>query len=276
MTTLRFRSIDHLRPATRLALRPLSHQVSSFEKTGLRTPQISFASRTVARSRRSVMPFQLECSDRDRLLRQQSLFCAQQGDFTTALSGLNLLLLRYPRSAADYNNRGLVYFQAGQWAYALADYDKAIELDDQLANAYNNRANYYAAQDDLFAAVADYQTAIELDPRNIRAWINQGITFRELDMYIPALDNFEEAFALNEEEEDSGSYAFLCAHIYAERGRANHLLGDWNCAMSDYYEAIAYLNEETEGNSYPPLWWQVDAWLGELLKREIEVPEWGN
>jgi tetratricopeptide (TPR) repeat protein len=222
------------------------------------------------------MPFQLDCSDRDRLLRQQSLFCAQQGDFTTALSGLNLLLMRYPRSAADYNNRGLVYFQAGQWASALADYDKAIELDDQLANAYNNRANYYAAQDDLFAAVADYQTAIELDPRNIRAWINQGITFRELDMYIPALDNFEEAFALNEEDWDSSSYSFLCAHIYAERGRANHLLGDWNCAMSDYYEAIAYLNEEIESNSYPPLWWQVDAWLGELLKREMEVPEWGN
>jgi tetratricopeptide (TPR) repeat protein len=276
MTTLRFRPLNPLQPAARLALRSLISQASRLEKTGLRSPQISFTSRTVARSRRSVIPFQLECGDRDRLLRQQSLFCAQQGDFTTALSGLNLLLMRYPRSAADYNNRGLVYFQAGQWASALADYDKAIELDDQLANAYNNRANYYAAQNDLFAAVADYQTAIELDPRNIRAWINQGITFRELDMHIPALDNFEEALALNEEDFDSGSYGFLCAHIYAERGRANHLLGDWNCAMSDYYEAIAYLNEETQGHSYPPLWWQVDAWLGELLKMEMEVPEWGN
>ena len=92
------------------------------------------------------------------------------------------MLSRYPHSAADYNNRGLVYFQAGEGELALSDYDKAVALDNTLANAYNNPANYYVAQGDLFVALADYQTAIELDSTNIRAWINQGITFRELDI----------------------------------------------------------------------------------------------
>ena len=217
--------------------------------------------------------YQLDSADRDRLLRQQSLFYAQLGDFTTALSGLNLLLSRNPDSAGDYNNRGLLYFQAGKLDLALSDYNKALVLDNTLANAYNNRANYYVAQGDLLVAVADYQTAIELDSSNIRAWINQGITFRELDMYIPALNNFKEALDLNHEEPDYGAYIFLSAHIYAERGRTNHLLGHWNCAMNDYYEAIAYLNHESQGYNYPPLWWQVDGWLGELLKLYKEVPE---
>jgi tetratricopeptide (TPR) repeat protein len=215
---------------------------------------------------RSVVPQTLDQSDRDHLVRQQSLFAAQRGNFVIALGGLDALIDRYPQSAPDFNNRGLVHFQAGNWAAAIADYDRAIELDEDLANAYNNRANYYAAKGDLFAAVADYQTAIEIDPTNIRAWINQGITFRELEMYIPALDNFEEALDLVAEEEDMTHYIFLSAHIFAERGRTHHLFGDWNCALSDYYEAIAHINHESQTTAYPPLWWQVDSWLSELLQ----------
>lgn len=81
---------------------------------------------------------------------------------------------------------------------------------------------------------------------------------------------------LNDKEPDHGAHIFLSAHIYAERGRTNHLLGDWNFAMNDYYKAIAYLNHESQGQTYPPLWWQVDGWLGELLKLHKEVPEWGS
>ncbi len=273
MTTRRFRPIAQFQPSRFLLCR------STLERSlrdGTPAPRISCSARMVARSRKSSSMSQLNPADRDRLLRQQSLFYAQRGDFSTAISGLNLLLSRYPHSARDYNNRGLVYFKAGEWDLALSDYNKAMALDHTLANAYNNRANYYVAQGDLLVAVADYQTAIELDSSNIRAWINQGITFRELDMYIPALNNFKEALALNNKEPDQGVYIFLSANIYAERGRTNHLLGDWNCAMNDYYEAIAYLNHESQSLTYPPLWWQVDGWLGELWKLYEEVPEWGS
>ena len=219
---------------------------------------------------RSVGPKMLAQADRDHLLRQQSLFEAQRGNFTVAVAGLNILLDRYPESASDFNNRGLVHFQAGHWTEAIADYDRAIELDENLANAHNNRANYYAAKGDLFAAVADYQTAIEIDPSNVRAWINQGITFRELEMHIPALDNFEEALDLVAQEGDEAQYIFLSAHVFAERGRTYHLFGDWNCALSDYYEAIAHLNHESQTIACPPLWWQIDTWLSELLQPQPE------
>ena len=278
MTTLRFRPIVQSQPLRLVRCKSILRRSLT---DGTPTPRISWATRTVARSRKlssmsALNPYALNPYDRDLLLRQQSLFYAQRGDFSTALSGLNLLLSRYPNSAVDYNNRGLVYFQAGEGELALSDYDKAVALDNTLANAYNNRANYYAAQGDLFAALADYQTAIELDSTNIRAWINQGIIFRELDMYIPALDNFKEALDLNNEEPDYGAYIFLSAHIYAERGRTNHLLGDWNCAMNDYSKAIAHLNHDSQGQTSPPLWWQVDAWLGELLNVHKHVPEWGS
>ncbi|MEB3293860.1 MAG: tetratricopeptide repeat protein [Synechococcales bacterium] len=212
----------------------------------------------------------LEIADRDRLLRQQALFAAQRGQYTIAISGLNCLIERNQESAADYNNRGLVHFQCGNWADALADYNYAIRLDPNLANVYNNRANYYAAQGDLFAAITDYQTAIELDPQNVRAWINQGITFRELEMHSPAIDNFIQALEINSSDPDVSNQVLLEAHIHAECGRTHHLFGDWNCAINSYYQALDCLQHESQTTTYPPLWWQVDTWLNELLQPTVE------
>lgn len=205
-------------------------------------------------------------TDRDRLLRQQSLFAAQRGQFAQAIAGFNLLINRNPDSATDYNNRGLVYAQQGNWDAALQDYNEAIHLNPDLAHVFNNRANYYAAQGDLFAALSDYQTALELDANNIRAWVNQGITFRELEMFSAAIDNFNQSLWLVQQECDSTEQVLLSAHVHAERGRTHHLFGDWNCALSDYYLALDYLSHESQPTAYPPLWWQVEGWLNEILQ----------
>lgn len=208
------------------------------------------------------------CTDRDRLLRQQSLFAAQRSQFTQAIAGFDLLIRRNPNSATDYNNRGLVYAQQGHWEAALRDYNEAIRLNPNLAHVFNNRANYYAAQGDLFAAITDYQTALEIDAYNIRAWVNQGITFRELEMFSAAIDNFNQALWLVQQEPNYTEQVLLSAHIYAERGRTHHLFGDWNCALSDYYLALDYLSHESQPTVYPPLWWQVESWLNDILQAQ--------
>jgi tetratricopeptide (TPR) repeat protein len=180
----------------------------------------------------------LEPEEQDRLLRRRSLLEAKQGHYAAAIVGLSLLIERHPQAAADYNNRGLVYFQSGQIELALADYNHAIALNPKLASAYNNRANYFAAQGQLAEAIADYETAISLDPTHLRAWINQGITFQELEMYAQALENFDHALYItqllihNREE-----LTWLKAHLYGSRGRTHHLCGDWNCAIADYHQA---------------------------------------
>ena len=42
-------------------------------------------------------------------------------------------------SALTYNNQGLVYNNEGEYDQAIAAFNKAIELDPELAFAYNNR-----------------------------------------------------------------------------------------------------------------------------------------
>jgi len=141
---------------------------------------------------------------------------------------LNQLIDRHPHNAINYNNRGLVYFQSSQLNQARR-LQHSNQLNPHLASAYNNRANYYAACGRLTAALTDYDKALDLNPSYVRAWINRGITLRDLGQYDQAIENFD-----RDARPTKG-------HIYAERGRAYHLWGDWNCAISDYRRALTQL-----------------------------------
>lgn len=181
---------------------------------------------------------------------------AQQGSYGEAIALLSQLLNRNPQNAIDYNNRGLVYFQARQFDQAIADYNKALELNPRLAKAYNNRANYYAATGDLVAAIADYDQALDFNPSYARAWLNRGITLRDLERYPEAIENFDIALLLGQLE----------GHIYAERGRTYHLWGDWNCCIADYRRALTLLPEHsTSTDPANRLRVQVETWLNELI-----------
>ena len=188
----------------------------------------------------------------DRCLRASVKAKATQGDYQGAIVLLTQLIDRHPNSAADYNNRGLIYFQSGEMDLAIADYNTALQLNPHLDNAYNNRANYYAAEGKLAKAIEDYEIALDLNPTNIRAWINQGITFRQMGQYSQALDNFDFALHLGQ----------LAGNIYAERGRTYHLWGDWNCAIADYRRALAHMSPSDATAS---LRLQVKTWMNHLL-----------
>ncbi|VEP15151.1 Tetratricopeptide TPR_2 repeat protein [Hyella patelloides LEGE 07179] len=176
-----------------------------------------------------------------------------QGNYAVAISLINELISRYPNSAINYNNRGLMYFRNNQLSEALDDLTHALEINPKLDSAYNNRANCHAAQGNLIAAVSDYDEALDLNPTNLRAWINQGITFRDLDFFDLALENFDIALIVGNS---------LQERIHGERGRTYHLRGDWNCAVADYQTALQLLSNQGDLQSYQS---KVQGWLDDLL-----------
>jgi tetratricopeptide (TPR) repeat protein len=189
----------------------------------------------------------------DRSLRASAQSKVTQGDYAGAIALLTQLITRHPTDAVGYNNRGLIYFQSGQSEKALADYNRALELDPELDGGYNNRANYYASVGQLAEALSDYEKALDLNPGNIRTWINQAITFRELGLYDLTLENLDMALILGGLE----------GHIYAERGRTYHLRGDWNCAIADYQRA---LKELPQSGVPGRLRRKVGNWMNQLLR----------
>ena len=173
----------------------------------------------------------LSRADANLLLRRQARWEAGQQNYAAAIRVFNLLIADAPENAEHYANRGLMHYRDRQWARAIADYDRAIELDSELDRAYSNRANVHARQKNWTAAIADYDRAVDLNPLNMRARLNQAITFREMGEYEEALACLDIATFFKPDS----------ATLFAERGRVYHLRGDWNCAVADYTLALSLL-----------------------------------
>ncbi|HEX9924498.1 MAG TPA: tetratricopeptide repeat protein, partial [Anaerolineae bacterium] len=72
-----------------------------------------------------------------------------------------------PDKALSYNNRGNARRLQGDLPEAIADYDRAIELDPHYATAYNNRGLACRLRGDVTGAVSDYETAHKLQPDDL-------------------------------------------------------------------------------------------------------------
>ena len=85
-----------------------------------------------------------------------------------------------------YTIRGISYSNLGQYATAIADYTKAIQLDPDYALAYLNRGAAYHNQTprQYTAAINDYTKAIQIGGNNdALAYDNRGIAYRALGQY---------------------------------------------------------------------------------------------
>lgn len=197
----------------------------------------------------------IDIADAAESLRTYVKATASQGDYLATIALLDRLITICPHNAADYNNRGLMYYRCDRVTEAFKDLTTAIEIDPNLDSAYNNRANCHATLGNLVEAIDDYDSALDLNPANLRAWINQGIAFRELKMYDLALENFDITLTIGDS---------LQAKIYAERGRTYHLQGDWNCAVADYDTALEILGKQSKQTN---LELRVKTWLDRLLNQ---------
>ena len=76
--------------------------------------------------------------------------------------------------AVTLNNKAVELINEERWEEALAELDKAIELDPNLAEAYNNRGRAYSELGQYEQALTEYNKAIRLNPNNAVAYYNRG------------------------------------------------------------------------------------------------------
>src|SRR5437588_12955326 len=76
--------------------------------------------------------------------------------------------------AVAYYHRGATYWRKGDYDKAIADENKAIEINPKCADAYMTRGAFYLDTGDDDQAIADASRAIEIDPQNVRAYNNRA------------------------------------------------------------------------------------------------------
>jgi tetratricopeptide (TPR) repeat protein len=99
---------------------------------------------------------------------------AKNGDLDGAIADFNRAIEIDPKDDAPYFNRAQAKWLKKDTAGAIADYTRAIELGSTNPAAYNNRGNARAEKNDRDGAIADYTRAIELKPDYARAYYNRA------------------------------------------------------------------------------------------------------
>ena len=180
---------------------------------------------------------QVAAIPKDTALRADDFFAAgleksNRGDYQEALADYNRAIQIDPDYAVAYNGLGfLKQTKLNDYKGALADYNRAIQIDPNYAVAYSNRGAL--KQDKLHnyeGALADYNRAIQIDPNDATAYNNRGLLKKtNLNDYKGALADYNRAIQLDPNH----------ANRYRDRGFLKcEKLNDYQGALADYNRAI--------------------------------------
>ncbi len=90
----------------------------------------------------------------------------KQKNWKSSIAILDELVLRFPSNADFLGQRGVTHFSRGDVKSAMADIERAIELEPEYAYRYACRAYIKERTGDLRGAIADYELAVRLDPED--------------------------------------------------------------------------------------------------------------
>jgi tetratricopeptide (TPR) repeat protein len=142
---------------------------------------------------------------------------AKNGDLDGAIADFNRAAELNAKDDAPYFNRAQARRQKNDTAGAIADYTKAIELGSTNPAAYNNRGNARVETKDREGAIADYTRAIELKPDYARAYYNRAMLKKEKGDAAGAAADFKRAQKLDPDLVSEGS----APDSRSNRGTAN-------------------------------------------------------
>ena len=130
--------------------------------------------------------------------------------------------------ATFYGRRGMIYDQQKEAELALADFDRAVQLNPNHAYAHNNRGHFYQKQGKVESALADFNRAIQLNSKFTQAYLNRGVLYDRQRRLELALSDYDKAIDIN------ANYA----EAYNSRGTLYYEKGEIDLALADFNQAL--------------------------------------
>ena len=162
--------------------------------------------------------------------------CSGGLDNDKAIANYTKAIEIYPEFANAYYNRGMAWYDKGDYDKAIADYTKALEIDRKLANAYNNRGLAWRKKGDHDKAIRLYTKAMarsKLSREILRlVYCSRGEAWNLKGNYDKAIADYTKAIKSGQLSQEDLSQA------YNNRGSAWDHKGDYDKAIADYTKAI--------------------------------------
>lgn len=169
---------------------------------------------------------------------------SQRGGVKYHLKRFDAALIDYNQAIAlekkadYYVARGNVYDDTGKKDLAMADYTTAVSLEPNNAYIYRERSVAYNVQKNYTAALADAQKAVELDPANVRGYILRADNYWALDRRQEGYNDYLRYASYDQ----SRAYVWnrLGAYLYDTKDYANSIIY-YNKALDLDPSNVAYL-----------------------------------
>ena len=104
---------------------------------------------------------------------------------------------QYEDKAVGYAFYGMTLINVESFTEAIANFDKAIEIDAEYSYAYRNRGAAKFKLERYEEAIDDYDKAINIDDESYEFFYNRGTTKFKLDRHEEAIADFEQAIKFN-------------------------------------------------------------------------------
>lgn len=167
-----------------------------------------------------------------------------QGDTVAALADLDKAIEVDKHRAQAYSQRGvLTALYRRDYDAALADIDRAVRLEPNTPSHYINRALIRYYREDLRGAMADYDKVISLDPTNLIARYNRGLLLLSVGAKNDALADFNYYL---QREPDNLMARYNRAILLSDLGEYRAAVGDFDAVLEAYPEFYQGLYARSE------------------------------
>ena len=105
-----------------------------------------------------------------------------------------------PTELKKYSNiKGIAYLKKGQYDRAISNFNKALEIEPELARVYINRGAAYMGKGQYEEAISDFTKAIEINPRYAITYYGRGVAYYYKKEYDKSWEDINKALALGYE-----------------------------------------------------------------------------
>ena len=124
---------------------------------------------------------------------------ASGADIKVCNSAIRNGKLRKRDLIATHVNRGIIYVALENYQMAAKDYNRAIDLSDNVSEAYVNRGNLWFMAERYQDAIEDYDKSLEQEFSKAHiAHLNRGMVYETIGKLSQAKENYLAALELRE------------------------------------------------------------------------------
>lgn len=134
----------------------------------------------------------------------------EQGESKQALELADRAVASDAKSVRAVYVRGLLHEALRNHSQAMADFNRALQLNPRHADAYDHRGSEQFKQGRIAESIADFDKAIELDPARERGHWKRGISYYYADRFDEGRKQFEQYQTFDDNDVENAVWRYLC------------------------------------------------------------------